>query len=121
MLGTIGDAYERALGSDETGLVKRIGKPFADVYEIALRNKDRSRVCMIGDALETDVTGGATEGIDSIWVVKDGIHNDDIQEKGSGSLSKGCAAVLEDFNQQKHTYAKGRAISPSAIIPHFRW
>jgi HAD superfamily hydrolase (TIGR01450 family) len=121
MPGTIGDAYERALGSDETGLIKRVGKPFADVYEIALRSKDRSRACMIGDALETDVTGGAAEGIDSIWVVKDGIHNDDIQEKGGESLSKGCAAVLEDFNQRKDTYAKGRAVSPAAIMPHFRW
>ena len=126
MPGTIGNDYEKALtqknGSiNPKELVKYIGKPFSDVYEIALRGKDRSRVCMVGDALETDVTGGSAFGIDTIWVVKDGIHNVDIESKGNGSLQEGCSAVLEQFNQMTDTYAEGRQLRPTIVLPHFRW
>lgn len=127
MPGTIGSDYEGALkrrdiSMDTESVVKYIGKPFVDVFEIALRGKNRSRVCMIGDALETDVTGGSTLGIDTIWVVSDGIHNEDIERKGNGSLEVGCSAVLDEFNQRSSdTYAKGRQVSPNLILPHFRW
>lgn len=123
MPGTIGNDYEKML-SDSIGsveLVKYIGKPFEDVYEIALRGKDRSRVCMVGDALETDVTGGSVFGIDTIWVINDGIHNIDVESMGNGSLQTGCSAVLQQFNQIPGTYAKGRQLSPTTILPHFRW
>ena len=29
---------------------------------------------MVGDALETDITGGKWANIDTLWVVNDGIH-----------------------------------------------
>lgn len=123
MPGTIGIAYETAMGDKEetNKLIKYIGKPFGDVYEIALRGKDRSRACMVGDALETDVTGGSAEGLDTIWVINDGIHNADVAQKGNGSLEEGCAAVLRDFNELDTTYGKGRKLSPTTVIPHFRW
>jgi HAD superfamily hydrolase (TIGR01450 family) len=121
MPGTIGNDYEKAMGGDANDLVKYIGKPFSDVYEIALRNQDRSKVCMVGDALETDITGASAEGIDSIWVVKDGIHNVDVESKGNGSLQDGCQKVLDQFNNNKETYANGRKISPTIVLPHFRW
>ncbi|CAJ1959381.1 unnamed protein product [Cylindrotheca closterium] len=121
MPGTIGVAYESSLGGDANGLVRYIGKPFADVYEIALRGKDRARVCMVGDALETDITGAVVEGIDSIWVANDGIHNVDIEKKGDGSLEAGFEKVVQEFNQRKDTYAKGQQLSPDVVLPHFRW
>ena len=124
MPGTIGNAYKKALGDDakSKALMKYIGKPFADVYEIALRNRDRSRACMVGDALETDVTGGHSEGIDTVWVVKDGIHYDDIQSRGLDSLEEGCDAILSDFNKVAHTtYADGKQLTPTVMLPHFRW
>jgi HAD superfamily hydrolase (TIGR01450 family) len=121
MPGTIGSAYENTIGENGDDLVKYIGKPFSDVYEIALRNQDRSRACMVGDALETDISGATSEAIDSIWVVRDGIHNNDVEKKGDGSLQIGCAKVLEEFNQRKDTYAKGRELSPTVVLPHFRW
>ena len=43
---------------------------------------------MIGDALETDVTGGVTAIIYSIWVVKDGIHNDGTFKKRDADLCR---------------------------------
>lgn len=121
MPGTIGCDYANSLGGDGSDLLKYIGKPFSDVYEIALRGKDRSRACMVGDALETDIAGATSEGIDSIWVVKDGIHNVNIEKMGDGSLQTGCQKVLEEFNQDKETYAKGRKLSPTFVLPHFRW
>ncbi|KAL3936647.1 MAG: hypothetical protein SGBAC_008078 [Bacillariaceae sp.] len=121
MPGTIGVAYKSELGGEDNGIVRYIGKPFADVYEIALRGKDRARVCMVGDALETDITGAVAEGVDSIWVIKDGIHNVDIENTGDGSLEVGCEKVVDEFNQRKDTYAKGQQISPTVILPHFRW
>ncbi len=127
MPGTIGNDYETKLkervhGSDPSTVVKYIGKPFADVYEIALRGKDLSRACMVGDALETDVAGGSVAGIDTIWVVKDGIHNSDIQRLGNGSLQYGCFTVLADFNQiSANSYAEGRQLTPNIVLPHFKW
>jgi len=125
MPGTIGKAYEALLlkdGCDNVrDLVKYIGKPFPDVYEIALRGKDPARVCMVGDALETDVTGGSAFGVDTIWVVNDGIHNTEIQKQGNGDLRAGCSAILSEFNEIPETYAEGRKISPTIVLPHLRW
>lgn len=127
MPGTIGTDYEAKLRelsdlSDPSDIVKYVGKPFADVYEIALRGKDKSKVCMIGDALETDVAGGSGAGIDTIWVVKNGIHNVDIERLGNGSLETGCSAVVASFNQiSDKSYAQGRKLMPTVVLPAFAW
>eukprot|EP00536_Pseudo-nitzschia_multiseries_P004522 jgi/Psemu1/188199/e_gw1.75.139.1 len=133
MPGTIGVAYQELIeaanrddASESDGdRILSLGKPFSGVYDIALSSiggeRDRSRVVMVGDALETDVTGATAAGIDSIWVVKDGIHNQDIDEAGS-SLEGGCESVLNDFNARSEaTYAKGLQVSPTVVLPHFRW
>jgi HAD superfamily hydrolase (TIGR01450 family) len=119
MPGAIGDAYEAMLGDENTRLVKRIGKPFPEVFQLALNKRDKSRAVMIGDALETDVTGGASMGITTVWATNDGIHGPDILEKGS--LEEGTLAVLDAFNENDGTYAKETVLRPSYIIPHFRW
>lgn len=125
MPGTIGSEYERMLteaGCDDlANVVKFIGKPFRDVYEIALRGKDRSRVCMVGDALETDVTGGSAAGIDTVWVVMDGVHNAAVETDGQGDFQEGCSRVLRKFNQGSGTYAQGRQLGPTVVLPNFRW
>lgn len=122
MPGAIGDRYAQILGSsgDADSLIKRIGKPFPEVYQLALNGKDRSKACMVGDALETDVTGGANNGLTTIWVVNDGIHGPAVSESGD-TLETGAAAVLEDFNLKEGTYAKDRKLQPSVVIPHFHW
>jgi HAD superfamily hydrolase (TIGR01459 family) len=124
MPGKIGDTYEQALGGgpEAEALVKRIGKPFHDVYDIALRDAtatDLSRICMVGDALETDVTGGSSVGIKTVWVIADGIHGPDVI--GKESLLKGAMLVLDNCNAMEGTYAKGRSLSPSFILQHFRY
>lgn len=120
MPGKIGDDYEAVLASSEAkSLVKRIGKPFQDVYSIALEGvTDKSRVCMVGDALETDITGGGSNGIDSIWVLEDGIHEPDLDR--SAPIVDGATAILDSYNQKKGTYSND-ALSPTILMSHFKW
>jgi HAD superfamily hydrolase (TIGR01450 family) len=140
MPGYIGDLYQRILSQIVTepdyigksqnnqNLIKRIGKPFDDVYEVALQGiTEKSRVCMIGDALETDVTGGEVFGIPTVWVLKDGIYKprfdkeDSNQNSNPEYLAKTAAAILDEFHHEKETYAQGRTLSPTILMPHFRW
>ena len=126
MPGAIGDTYERFVWTthchpvgDMTeekarDFVKRVGKPFTEVYDIALGTSDRSRAIMIGDALETDVVGGSVNGVDALWVVNDGIHGNDVREQGSDS-------VLGGFNGNEFTYAYGKKVMPRYLTDHFRW
>jgi HAD superfamily hydrolase (TIGR01459 family) len=123
MPGKIGDDYEAALGGgpEAEELVKRIGKPLVDVYDLAcVGMADRSRVCMVGDSLETDVTGGTLAGIQTIWVIKDGVHGPDLTE--NGDFMTEVTAILDSFNTHSEgTYAKGRRLTPDYVVPHFRW
>jgi len=135
MPGTIGVAYRDLIQAkhsngdiDAEDLILSLGKPFTGVYDIALSSTadgevDKSRVVMVGDALETDITGATVAGIASAWVINDGIHNQEITEASPVSLETGCEAVLEVFNNEppQSTYARGRKVSPTVVIPHFRW
>lgn len=120
MPGKIGDAYEAALAQqgvdDPASYVKRIGKPFSDVYDMCLAGVDKTRACMVGDALETDVTGGALAGIATVWVLMDGIHSPDVETLDDASNA------VDEFNQNSgNTYAKGKTLQPDFLLAHFRW
>lgn len=131
MPGAIGDTYERFVWTthchpvgDMTEdmareFVKRVGKPFSEVFDIALGKEEggdnnRRRAIMIGDALETDVVGGSSAGVDALWVVNDGIHGKDVDEMGADG-------VLENFNGNEFTYAYGKKVMPRYLADHFRW
>jgi ribonucleotide monophosphatase NagD (HAD superfamily) len=124
MPGAIGDLYAKMLDSSQEAqslLLKRIGKPFTEVYDLALRGRTISRACMIGDALETDITGGQNYGIDTIWIVKDGIHGPDVNNKGN-NFEDDANDIINQFNEKTNgTYADGQKLSPTYILKHFRW
>lgn len=126
MPGAIGDMYEELLKDSgfelPQDLVKRIGKPFQEVYDLALKDEDPSLAIMIGDALETDVTGGNNIGCTTLWVINDGIHSTAVLEKGQGDYEGGVSAVLHEFNEAKKV-ANGNplTVSPTFAVPHFRW
>lgn len=134
MPGAIGDTYEEILGGgpDATELVKRIGKPFPEVYQIALQKEmendgkfdidqiDPSEACMVGDALETDVTGGSRIGCDTLWVINDGIHGPAIAAGTEESYEKNIKTVLDTFNDRK-VYSDEDKLSPTFVVPHFKW
>ena len=152
MPGQIGDLYESILMQQHqqgtchdkndtstyplrpASLIKRIGKPFPDVYDMAVqslsgRAMDKSRICMIGDALETDITGGTMFGIDTIWVLNNGVHSIDIRNNLDGSsesdeedILKSANIVLDTFNNNNiGTYAENKTLSPTFVIPYFQW
>ncbi|KAL9187369.1 hypothetical protein ACHAXT_001472 [Thalassiosira profunda] len=127
MPGAIGDTYERFVWTTHCApvgdmteekareYVKRVGKPFREVYDIALGEGERERAIMIGDALETDVVGGDAAGVPVLWVINDGIHGKDVGDKGADG-------VLGEFNGNSYgTYAYGKKITPRYLTDHFRW
>lgn len=74
--GTFAALYEQ-MG----GRVVYHGKPHAPVYERCydlLGRPDKSRICAIGDALHTDISGANQFGIDSIFNLV-GIHWEEVQ------------------------------------------
>lgn len=69
--GAIADIYQM-LG----GQVTWYGKPFAAIYEHALRragNPPREEVLAVGDGLQTDILGAARMGFDTVFIAG-GIH-----------------------------------------------
>ena len=125
MPGAIGDAYEEYLKNagveDSAVLVKRIGKPYAEVYEMALDScDDSSSAIMVGDALETDITGGNWSKVDTLWVIDDGIHAPFVNEQTKESYEESVKAVLDEFNEKKG-YSGVNELKPSFITRHFKW
>jgi len=124
MPGAIGDAYASILkGIVEEGekiegtLIKRIGKPYREVYDIALEGNDGDvgLACMVGDALETDVTGGSKVGCSTLWVINDGIHAPAVNDYDN--YEEGILSELMKHNEK----TMNEDLSPTFIVPHFRW
>ncbi len=102
--GTFSDMY-RKMG----GEVVEIGKPYSFIYEYAFDqlNKngttiDKTRTCMIGDTVRTDIKGGFAAGIKTVLTVKTGItalevlKNDEIDEVALNEIFK-TENVKPDF------------------------
>jgi HAD superfamily hydrolase (TIGR01450 family) len=70
--GTIANMFEGALAlryPDRPELrFARLGKPNTPIFEDAVRRLGTSRVVMIGDTLETDITGARAAGLDAVWI-----------------------------------------------------
>ena len=83
--GALADVYE-GLG----GEVYWAGKPHMTAYETAtaaagtLRGADvaRDKILVIGDAVRTDIAGGARAGLDALFIAG-GIHRDDTMTNGA--------------------------------------
>lgn len=129
MPGTIADAYEKILGEtmaadDARRLVRRIGKPHTEVYELALRKKENIRgkaSIMIGDALATDVAGSGKSNIDSVWVVRDGIHFKDIRARIENGLDYEDAVLAELEQWNRGDVVGDYAAQPTFCVPNFKW
>ena len=70
--GTIANMFEGALAlryPDRRDLrFVRLGKPNTPIFEDALRRLGTSRAVMVGDTLETDITGARAAGLDAVWI-----------------------------------------------------
>jgi HAD superfamily hydrolase (TIGR01450 family) len=123
MPGQIGDEYKAALGGGDQAcaLIKHIGKPFGDVYDIALNGlstTSKMRAIMVGDALETDVTGGAMQGIATLWILDTGIHGPDVHGRDG---MQAATSIVHAFQQRNDTYANGMKLTPNYLLSSFQW
>jgi HAD superfamily hydrolase (TIGR01459 family) len=112
--GAIAERYA-ALG----GKVIQAGKPFAPIYDQAMRMVgetsggaaiDRSRVLAIGDAMHTDIKGACGQNFASLFVTS-GIHREQLHPAKSAELTR---AALRQF-------ADEAGFVPMAAIPELAW
>ena len=78
MPGVIAAKYEELGGS-----VTWYGKPGKEHFEecVKLIGLPKEKIVHVGDSLHHDVKGANNSGVDCIWVVKTGIHNEEVEAK----------------------------------------
>ena len=67
------------------------GKPYPEVYNQSIDNKNK-KILSIGDNLNTDIKGANLLNFDSL-IISDGIHKNEIEEKGIEKISKSYEAI----------------------------
>ena len=73
------------------GEVIYFGKPYSEVYNQSIDNKNK-RILSIGDNLNTDIKGANLLNYDSL-LISNGIHKDEIKEKGIEKVAKSYEAI----------------------------
>tara|TARA_B100001057_G_scaffold434697_1_gene464517 strand:+ start:402 stop:1220 length:819 start_codon:yes stop_codon:yes gene_type:complete len=73
------------------GEVVYFGKPYPEVYNQSINNKDK-KILSIGDNLNTDIKGANLLNFDSL-IISNGIHKNEIKEKGIEKISKSYEAI----------------------------
>ena len=73
------------------GKVVYFGKPYPEVYNQSTDNANK-RILAIGDNLNTDIKGANLLNYDSL-IISNGIHKNEIKEKGIEEISKSYEAI----------------------------
>ena len=73
------------------GEVLHFGKPYPEVYNLSIDNKDK-KILSIGDNLNTDIKGANLLNFDSL-IISNGIHKNEINEKGIEKTLKSYEAI----------------------------
>ena len=73
------------------GKVIYFGKPYPEVYNQSIDNKNK-RILSIGDNLNTDIKGANLLNFDSL-IISNGIHKNEIKEKGIEKISKSYETI----------------------------
>ena len=73
------------------GEVIYFGKPYPEVYNQSINNKNK-KILSIGDNLNTDIKGANLLNYDSL-IISNGIHKNEIEEKGIDEISKSYEAI----------------------------
>ena len=74
------------------GVVVYFGKPYPEVYNQSIDNKNK-KILAIGDNLNTDIKGANLLNYDSL-LVSNGIHRDEIKDKGIQKVSKEYETII---------------------------
>ena len=73
------------------GEVVYFGKPYPEVYNQSIDNRNK-KILSIGDNLNTDIKGANLLNYDSL-LISNGIHKNEIKEKGIEKVSKSYEAI----------------------------
>jgi len=73
------------------GEVVYFGKPYPEVYNQSFNNKNK-KILSIGDNLNTDIKGANLLNFDSL-IIANGIHKNEIKEKGIEKTSKSYEVI----------------------------
>ena len=73
------------------GEVIYFGKPYPEIYNQSIDNKDK-KILSIGDNLNTDIKGANLLNYDSL-IISNGIHKNEIKEKGIEKTAKSYEAI----------------------------
>ena len=73
------------------GEVIYFGKPYPEVYNQSINNKNK-KILSIGDNLNTDIKGANLLNFDSM-IISNGIHKNEIKEKGIEEISKSYETI----------------------------
>ena len=73
------------------GEVIYFGKPYPEVYNQSINNKNK-KILSIGDNLNTDIKGANLLNFDSM-IISNGIHKNEIKEKGIEKISKSYETI----------------------------
>ena len=73
------------------GEIIYFGKPYPEVYNQSINNKNK-KILSIGDNLNTDIKGANLLNFDSL-IISNGIHKNEIHEKGNEKTSKSYEAI----------------------------
>ena len=84
--GSVAMVFEK-MGGD----VVYFGKPYPEVYNQSINNKNK-KILSIGDNLNTDIKGANLLNYDSL-LISNGIHKNEIEEKGIEKVSKSYEAI----------------------------
>ena len=74
------------------GEVIYFGKPYPEVYNQSINNNNNKKVLAIGDNLNTDIKGANLLNYDSL-LISNGIHKNEIKEKGIDNVSKSYEVI----------------------------
>ena len=74
------------------GEVVYFGKPYPEVYNQSIDNKNK-KILSIGDNLSTDIKGANLLNYDSL-LISNGIHRDEIKNKGIQNVAKEYEAIV---------------------------
>jgi HAD superfamily hydrolase (TIGR01459 family) len=93
------------------------GKPYPQIYEIALKRTaklrgkpvDRKRVLAVGDGLRTDIRGAARNGFDSLFIAR-GIHAADLAGEDGAHDKEKLAKAFEEVGA-----------TPIGVMREFIW
>tara|TARA_B110000971_G_scaffold10579_1_gene10095 strand:+ start:49 stop:867 length:819 start_codon:yes stop_codon:yes gene_type:complete len=80
------------------GEVVYFGKPFPEVYNQSIDNKDK-KALSIGDNLNTDIKGANLLNYDSL-IISNGVHKDEITKEGIDIVSKKYEVVVNFIQKE---------------------